>query len=42
MEKYCQKRKEEILASHKPQPLDNDILRDLNEIVQNAQKELQK
>ncbi len=42
MEKYCQERKEEILASHEPQPLDNDIFRDLNEIVQNAQKELQK
>ncbi len=42
MEKHCQERKEEILASHEPQPLDNDILRDLNKIVQDAKNILQK
>ena len=42
MEKRCQARKEEILASHEPQPLDDDVLRDLNRIVQDAKKILQK
>ncbi len=40
MEKHCQERKEEILASHEPQPLDADVLRDLNKIVQDAKKVL--
>lgn len=42
MEKRCQERKEEILAFHEPQPLDDDVLRDLNRIVQDAKKVLQK
>ena len=31
-----------LLASHEPQPLDDNILRDLNRIVQDAKKVLQK
>ena len=42
MESHCKERKQEILSSYKPQPLDNDILRDLNKIVQDAKKELQR
>jgi len=42
MEERCKERKEEILASYEPQPLDDDVLRDLNSIVQDAKKVLQK
>ncbi|MFX1569715.1 MAG: trimethylamine methyltransferase family protein [Promethearchaeota archaeon] len=42
MESLCKERKEEILASHEPQSLESEILRELNKIVQDAKKELQK
>jgi len=42
MEAFCYERKEEILTSYESKPLDNDILKDLNNIVQEAKRELQR
>ncbi|MCK4778818.1 MAG: trimethylamine methyltransferase family protein [Candidatus Lokiarchaeota archaeon] len=42
MENRCCERKEEILASYEPKSLESDILKDLELIVKNATKELQK
>ena len=40
MEDRCRARKEEILRSHQPEPLDKDMARDLDEIVAAAKREL--
>jgi trimethylamine--corrinoid protein Co-methyltransferase len=40
MEKRCRERKEEILTIHKPEPLEKDIYKDLELIVETAKKEL--
>ena len=40
MEKRCRKRKEEILATHKPELLADDVTKELEEIVKKAQRNL--
>jgi trimethylamine--corrinoid protein Co-methyltransferase len=40
MEERCQSRKEEILATHEPIPLENDIIKDLEKILEDAKKNL--
>ncbi len=42
MEKRCQERKMEILTSYEPDPIEEDLLRDLNKIVESARNNLQK
>lgn len=42
MQTRCYERKEEILASYEPESLESDILKDLEVIVKNAKKDLQK
>jgi trimethylamine--corrinoid protein Co-methyltransferase len=40
MERKCRERKEEILRTHQPEPIDNNLSNVLNEIVTAAQNEL--
>ena len=42
MKNRCFERKEEILASCESEPLESDILEDLNKLVKNAEKNLKK
>jgi len=42
MERRCSERREEILKSHVPEPLDDDISRDLDKISKEAEKNLKK
>jgi len=41
-EERCRRRKEEILQTHQPQPVDDDLARGLDEIVDDAEKALGK
>jgi len=40
MEERCRKRKEEIFAAYKPEPLEDDIAKDLKGIVEKAKRNL--
>ena len=40
MEDHCRERKAEILSTHDPEPLDNDVARELDKIVEIAKQNL--
>ena len=40
MQERCRLRKEELIASHKPEPVSDTLAKELNEIVRDAKKEL--
>jgi trimethylamine--corrinoid protein Co-methyltransferase len=40
MEKRCRNRKEELLAKHKPTPLEDDVKKDLEKFIEDAKRKL--